>query len=541
MNLLLDKKYEEKMNLYINNIIQDIKDYNKKTDNNKTNDNDFIFHKNINNYEKNHFDKIYSYFYLFPKQIGEISNSNLLNSLNNNEESKNIESENIDNFQIKSMKGQKINKTRNDNSKRIYNENNGNTIHRSNIKSINVGVRLYNDSFLKKEKMEKIRKMQDDEFKKNLKPQITQRAKKIKGDKNRLYNENIIKKMRKNNSQNNIYENKICSFKPKLNKNSLKIAEKLEPSSSRLNKKKLKLNEDDIIDLTKKSYADLFGNKLIKKYIQKSNDSYYNKTTSRSTENINKRINDFYQKQIEKIKFKEQKYIENKLKKENEYLKYSFHPIINNKRKINSKLNKNGNNKTNSNSNTNTNTFERLYKNTNKTCRKQTNTTIVNETYTFRPEISPLKIKDDKKIILDNLERNSSYIQKRRKNLEIERNLEDYKSKRMGSIYGFFKPAITIRDKRLTERSSKGRNTKNKNNDNEQNQNNVKYIITKGTTDFNDNNTNSKEKIFYYLNNENNDMNINIIKYSNIKYDLNHQEFVNAINALHNQIDNLDI
>ena len=36
-------------------------------------------------------------------------------------------------------------------------------------------------------------------------------------------------------------------------------------------------------------------------------------------------------------------------------------------------------------------------------------------------------------------------------------------------------------------------------------------------------------------------MNINIIKYNNIRNDLNQKEFLDAINALHNQIDNLGI
>ena len=36
-------------------------------------------------------------------------------------------------------------------------------------------------------------------------------------------------------------------------------------------------------------------------------------------------------------------------------------------------------------------------------------------------------------------------------------------------------------------------------------------------------------------------MDINIIKYKNIKNNLNQKEFLDAINALHNQLDNLDI
>ena len=83
--------------------------------------------------------------------------------------------------------------------------------------------------------------------------------------------------------------------------------------------------------------------------------------------------------------------------------------------------------------------------------------------------------------------------------------------------------------------SSKGNSSFNRDENN-------KYIITKGTIDFSsDFNSNNNEKIYYYLNDENNDMNISIIKYNNIKKELNQKEFLDAVNALHNQLDNLNI
>ena len=85
----------------------------------------------------------------------------------------------------------------------------------------------------------------------------------------------------------------------------------MEPSSSRLSKKKIKINKDQIIDLTKKNYSNLFGNRLFKRQIKINNDNFNNKKMNRSMGDINKRIDDFYQRQLEKIKLKEKIYNEN--------------------------------------------------------------------------------------------------------------------------------------------------------------------------------------------------------------------------------------
>jgi hypothetical protein len=308
------------------------------------------------------------------------------------------------------------------------------------------------------------------------------------------------------------------------------MAENLEPSTSRLNKKKSKINKDEIIDLTKKNYANLFGNKIFQKYSKNKHDNN-SKRVNRSMENINKKIDEFYQKQMEQIKLKEKIYNENKLKKEEEYQKYPFHPIIKHNKSINS-LNK-------THIDSHISTFERLYK-TNKSCNKKIHFNEIKATdlCTFKPDISPLNIKDDKKMIMNNITQNNLYILKRRQNIENKKNFEKYKNKKMGNIYGFFKPVIAVKENGLrTERRSTSRGNKTLNKEE-----NNKYIITKGTIDFNNESTSNKnEKIYYYLNDENNNMNINIIKYNNIKNDLNQKEFLDAINALHNQLDSLDI
>ena len=463
---------------------------------------DFI--NQIKNSKNNFYDNIYSNFFLFDYSDNDNDNNENNNKIKYYKEEKKI----IENKKIKGFpkKERSINKIKNNNLKLYLNKNKKQyKINLANYNNYNdVSERLYNNSFLTKTKIDIQRKMRDDAFKENLVPKINLKAKKIKGDEKRLYNEDIIKKMRKNLSQKNIYEkDKSCSFKPDLDKKSLKIAEYLEPSTYRLNKKKCKINKDEIIDLTKKNYANLFGNKIDRKYIK--NKNYNNrKRLYRSTENINKKIDDFYKKQIEKVKLKEKIYNENKLKKEKEYQKYPFHPIIRHKNSINS-LNK-------THIDSHINTFERLYK-TNKSCKKKIHFNEIKTTdlCTFKPNISPLNIKDDKKMIMNNITQNNLYILKRRQNIESQKNLEKYKNKKMGKIYGFFKPVIAVKENGLrTERRSTSRGNKSLNKEE-----NNKYIITKGTVDFNnESNINKNEKIYYYLNDENNNMNITSTRYT---------------------------
>ena len=521
---LLEKKFEEKINL--NDYIKDKKESKKTTLEISNNNSDYI--KNIENSSKN-YDKIYSEFLVFPNNNKYLDYK--IHKLNDDDSMDNINIKNISGIKDSNRKPNINNYKRNYNNSIIkLNKTNKNSFNNLNLNYDNindVGERLYNYSFLTKVKIDKIRKMRDDNFKKLSHPKISKKAKNIKKDEKRLYNENIIKKMRKLSQKNILEKDNSCTFKPELNIKSLKMAQNLEPSATRLNKKRQKkINKEDLIELTKKSYLNLFRNKNSKKYLSINNN---NKNINRSQENINRRINDFYEKQINAIKKKEKIYNENKKKKEDEYQKYTFHPKINHKKKSKNK----------SEINKIVNPFERLYIST-KTCKKKDiykkEKELLNDLCTFKPKISPLKIKDDKKTIQTYITHNNSYIEKRRKNLEKQKNFEEYKNKKLGNKYGYLKPMITNIESGLrTERRCNSRGEKRQNTEE-----NKKYIISKGTIDFN-NNYNNNEKIYYYLNNENNDSNINIIKYNNINHNLNQQEFLNAINALHQQIDDLNI
>ena len=405
---LLDKKFQEKLNFFNNDYeekkvqkINNLKLSKKKNSN---------FSKNIKNTAKNNFDKIYSDFYLFPYNNLYISNNN--NKKNHSNEEKKL----LKNYKFKGDK--KFNEIKN-NLKLYSNNNKYNKFNLAfDINFNNVSERLYNNSFLIKTKIDNKRKMREEVFKKNLIPKIEHKAKRIKKEEKKLC-KNINKKMRTNLSQDNLYEkDKNFSFKPKLNKKSLKMAEKLKPFTERMNKKKSKISKDEIYELTKRNYTNLLGSNLKKNKIFGVGN--YSKKLNRSMENINKKINEFYQKQFEKIKLKEKIYIENKLKNEEEYQNYPFHPII--------KHNNNYLNKTHINEYLSP--FERLYK-TNKTCTKKMyfNDTKSTEIYTFKPEITPLNLKDDEKIIKYNITQNNFYILKRRKNLENLKYIENYKKK----------------------------------------------------------------------------------------------------------------
>jgi len=475
--------------------------------------------KNRENPSQN-YNKIYSDFLFLP-----INNKNIYNNINGlNEDEINIDylaindadsSQTLKKEKIKNKLKKNIPKTKSNKNKTRYIPIN--SPRQCNFKD--VVERLYHYNYLSKSKINNIRKLQDYNFKRNSTPKISERAKKIKKDEKRLYNENIIKKMRILSQKNILEKDKNCSFAPKIDINSLKIAENLEPSSSRLLKKKNTISQEEINDLTKESYFNLFGNKIPKKYLKMNNDNNSNgKHLNRSMCDISKSMNDFFERQMKFIEKKEKNNNDLKIMKEKEFQKYTFIPKINHKKTEKSMDIK-----------TNNNAFERLY-NTKRTGSKKNifkdDKSLSNDLCPFKPNISPLKINNDKKAIQYNMTYNNLYILKRRKNLESSKYFnEEYKNKS--------RPAIIDKEYGLRiEKRFKSKGNKTPRFDDKK-----KYIVTKGTIDFNNN---RKERIYYYLNDENN-VTINIVKYKNINQNLNQKQYMNAIIDLHNQIGNLDI
>ena len=466
------------------------------------------------------YNKIYSDFLYLP-----INNKNISNKINHLNE----DEININNFAINGDDSSQIIEMEKANNQLKNNIPKIKSIHHktkfipisspSKCNFKDVVDRLYHYNYLTKSKINNMRKLQDYNFKRNSTPKISDRAKKIKKDDKRLYNENIIKKMRKLSQKNIIEKDKNCSFAPKIDINSIKIAENLEPSSSRLLKKKINLNKDEINQLTKENYFNLFRTQMHKKYLRMNyGNNCIGKNLNRSMGDISHRMNDFYERQMKLIEKKEKRYNDNKIIKEKECQKYTFIPKINHKKTERSINIKN-----------NINIFERLYKSKKSGTKKnvfKSDKTLSNDLYTFKPKISPLKIKNGKKVIQYNITSNNLYILKRRKNLENSKHINEvYQNKS--------KPVIIDKEYGLrTEKRFKSKGNKTPSFDDKK-----KYIVSKGTIDFNNN---RKERIYYYLNDESN-MTINIVKYKNINQNLNQKQYMNAIIDLHNQIGNLDI
>jgi hypothetical protein len=111
--------------------------------------------------------------------------------------------------------------------------------------------------------------------------------------------------MRKLSQKNIIEKDKNCSFTPRININSLKIAENLEPSTSRLLKKKINLSKDEINQLTKENYFNLFRNKMHKKYLRMNyGNNYIEKNLNRSMGDISTKMNELYERQMKLIEKK---------------------------------------------------------------------------------------------------------------------------------------------------------------------------------------------------------------------------------------------
>ena len=132
------------------------------------------------------------------------------------------------------------------------------------------------------------------------------------------------KNKQNNKSINNIIDINNFTYHPKLNKRSLILAKKMEPSSIRLNKKRKIETEEDL--KPKNYYINLYQHKkdnTPRKITEKKKDSK-NKNKS-----IYDKMTNLYLRGIEQRQKKEKKISENKIKKENEYKEYSYMPNIN--------------------------------------------------------------------------------------------------------------------------------------------------------------------------------------------------------------------
>ena len=171
------------------------------------------------------------------------------------------------------------------------------------------GERLYNYGFYIKNKLEKKRQEEYKKINRQMTPKILKRSKNIYRDnhfEDRLYYKSSNSPYTTKKITTNINVNQF-EYKPQLDKKSLLMANKLEPSSTRLLRKRKKYNSQSDLNI----------------------GAYYspcsrNRSSSReNTENI-KRLTELYNKGMEGKLRREKSYKEKKIKEENEYKNYTY-------------------------------------------------------------------------------------------------------------------------------------------------------------------------------------------------------------------------
>ena len=259
-----------------------------------------------NQISKNKNSTIHSY------NISEILNKNFNGSITN--KSRNYES-NIDLSILSTSKSYNRSK-----SELLYSLNNKKKVKNNNNSNLNFNTKSM--PIIKKKKIKKNSNLFYKKFNplnKINKLEITERE--IFGKENNIYN----KENKKNKKQ------EFFSFKPKLSKNSIRIAEKLESSFIRLNKIPIK----NIYD--KSNYTKIIEVEFIeKKYLDLKNKKNYSRNNKLNINfNYTNPSESLYQKGIKKIIEKEKKRKKILEERENLYKTFSFTPnILKRKKKI---------------------------------------------------------------------------------------------------------------------------------------------------------------------------------------------------------------
>ena len=261
----------------------------------------------------------------------------------------------------------------------------------------NSGNRLYNYGYYIKNKLNKRRQKEEEKMRKQMTPKILNRSKELIRDKDRdpnkfeerLYyaekndtNDSIYNRRRTLSRENINYErynNTKFTYHPKINKKSLLIASKLEPSTLRITRKKSNnshiIEEKNVLDY----YSNLFKDKPY---------SYKKKVANLSPSCGLEKSNELYMKGIQDMKKKEKAYKENLLKKKEEYKNYSYHPKISKtvSNNLESKEKKNKKNKIKEDIYTKNKEWKKRLEKENKTKKKKYEE-IEKQKYTFKPEI----------------------------------------------------------------------------------------------------------------------------------------------------------
>ena len=494
--------------------------------------------------EKNKFDNIYSNFdsnknenaYYFRNYEEMMNYMYTLSSkvLTNNESSKKSKSKS----KSKNNLHQKKNK---------YNNNNNYKVQFMPKKDYIIEKLLrYGENLEKKKKRLKLEN--EKYFKKMATPCISENAKNINRNPKqfveRLFYDKYTSDKKKNNKHESYYyvnrvdekkiketENSNFTYRPSINKKSQEIANRLEPSSKRLLRKKENkeiIDKEECEKLAIDNYKNLFNNNNFNKYD--------NKKINFNEKNL---IYNLYNKGLESLKKRELQYQENCRKKNEEYKNYSYSPNIstnkknkdkkrvkNIKKQLIKKIEKND-----------------LYKKQIEWKKKKnienSKKKLIQEDFyvkhfcTFKPKILTEKMKDNVQLIKRNLKTSNSYIEKRRKQIKQEQQKLNKSSD--NRKYGF-----SLKDLFFTENNNVLYGDKVINTSYSCYQNKKRVI-----NNYKKNNMNIvippfSQRIFCYYSEQDN-MN-NSIRNNNFScVDYSRINFIDAINELHNEIDNLNI
>ena len=560
---LIDKKLSEKLKLfeYIDQKYGTDKEdlhYRKSEASSNTGNKDVPRNENFPSNEL--FDNIYSDFK--TNSYNQYFYSPSSNTINSNKNKNHSKTRNIANMK-QSKKNEKLLKKdnmnhnkelsreeRDNNNRSKYNK----TISQNKPKLIppnDSGNRLYNYGYYIKNKLNEKRKLEEAKIKRQMTPKILSRSKEINRDpkfEERLYyaekndtNDNIYNRKRtlsRDNINNNNYNKTKFTYHPKLNKKSIIIASKLEPSTLRINRKKTDYSNHD----EEKSVLDYYSN------LFKDKNNYKRKLNNNVSPSCgNDKSNELYLKGMQDIKRKEQNYNENKHKKEEEYKNYPFKPKIyrnnsNGKLKNKNKLNNN----------------DIYYKNkewkkkleSENISKKKKYDEIENKKYTFKPKINQINMQNDITFIMKNIQQMNDYVNKRRKNIELKKEEEIYKNKKLGHNAMNYNIRTTIPkgfDLKTEKRNKSNKKVRDLNMIKKREKrseiiNNQAVVVantikiknhSKGFTQTNRGNLNEDCKNNYNYDTQGMKFNFNITQ--------SQQDFINAVNDLHYTIDKLNI
>ena len=407
-------------------------------------------------------------------------------------------------------------------------------------------------------KKERMKLQNENNFKLMATPDISAHAKNINRNPKkfveRLFYDKYTNEKKKYNKHDSYYynnkvdekkikakENNNFTHRPTISKKSQEIANKLEPSSKRLLKKKEKkelVDRDECEKLLYDNYKNLF-----------TNNTFYNKYENKKI-NINEKnlIYKLYNKGLEKLRKKEMKFQEHLKKKKEEYKNYSFSPnvSVNKNSKSKGKIkNMKSNPKRKSIKYLNKKIYNKQVEWQKKIKQENSNKKLIQDnlylrTYcTFKPKFYTRIMKENPQMIKKYLKTSNSYIERRRRQIKQEKERlnksSDYKNNYGFSLKNFVSEQNNnyLYGDRVINTTSPYIRTKKGNEKGELildlKRNNINAFIPPNS-----------QRIFCYYD-ENGDFN-NSVKYNNFSnVDISQISFIDAINYLHNEIDNLVI